>query len=259
VVLLLSGTIIIFAAGTSTSSITAVTGEDIDGSGERARRELQAGGTADGYFLPVPILDGGSRRTATILFQAYAGPAKPNEHTESLGSHARAALVARRLPRPLPNRGVHHSLVATRAGQLKYLVKHGLVEAIITSDVALGEHMEIHITDLSRDATTIAIQPDRNRQIDIQLRQRTSVRGDRVAVRLSGIAGSEAEPIEVRALPRLAGVEVRGSDGAEVVAQIDTEVPPGQTRSTKLPLRVPSRIDLSALPHGGELQVRALG
>ena len=173
--LILSGVIAVFGDSLQSAAITAADGSDLNATGETATAILQAGGSIEGYFSPVPTLSAPGSATTSSPASILVSYGKPSSRTPARilppGQHP-PGNADTPPPSPFdplsgtekgqPDPTFVHTVTGTGSkNPLTYLLKSGLTSLSLSSDQPLsaGEALTIsgHTIPTSSNTYTITL------------------------------------------------------------------------------------------------------
>jgi hypothetical protein len=252
VVLILKGTMLLLGSDATTSSITDDSGNDLDSTGDRALAQLQLGRRLDGFFVPVRGFDGSTPILGEMYFRHSPLDLGP--------SNSRGAQIVRGRRNPYaaaaPGGGSYRQVVdGYRSGAFNYLVKHGLSQFRLSSEIGKGDRAEVDVHHLGSNNVFVGLRTNRERNLGLQVDHKLGVRGDRVSLSASNLPTIE-EGLDMVLRPGFGGVDLVPKRKAMVGISLEYTVNGrASKRDFRFPIEEGARFDLASLTDDGGVRV----
>lgn len=111
-------------------------------------------------------------------------------------------------PLPSPAGAFVHTLRGLRRGEMRYALKRGLTEVMISGESVAGDVHTLSVRDLGTQTGTVRLQSSRDTSLSLVMHTRIGVGRDRLRLQLEGLRVTAGQAMSFNIKPGLGGIEV---------------------------------------------------
>jgi hypothetical protein len=150
-------------------------------------------------------------------------------------------------------------MTGTRAGEFRYLVKHGLSQFSLSSDTRSKDQLEVEVDRLGSHRVGVSLKSSRDRLVQLDLAHQLGVHGDRLELTVTNLSAAATSGLETAIVAGFGGLDLMPA--SPTTAKVSAEyTAAGQTlkKGIDVPITKGVRIDLSRLQVDASIGITAI-
>lgn len=198
ILLILRGVFFILGEAAETVSLTDDMGTDLDAFSQDAITRLQQGQSLNDKFVPFKGFDNESNQviSSSIYMRYNVGLATGQESSF--------------------RKNFNHTFRGLTDGELKYILKDGLSQFMITSSINTAEVNRIGIHDVDTSSTLLDVTTEMSKMMKLEIENKLGVGKDKVKITIDAIPIANQNELKVSMNPGLGSLDIVTTNAAAV-------------------------------------------